>query len=205
MLYVDIVLRMIIVKGDLSSIEFNPRKPWRRQDDTPTPDMRSRHSLSPAQGDAATLKAKSILSEVVVLKLTNSVVAKLLSARPVLIAAVVIVTGAYITVDAIRSTPYQARSTNFGVAALAFLVFLAGVTAEAIALEIGTEITLALQNVFGVAAMLSRSVALTPLGSQIFNDGRVQRIADLKTTAKDFMAARVSVENPLAVDDTTTS
>ena len=64
-------------------------------------------------------------------------------------------------------SPYEARSTNHGVVALNVLIFLAGCTAEAIALETGSEIALAAQQVFGVATALigvGTLFALTPLG-----------------------------------------
>ena len=45
-------------------------------------------------------------------------------------------TGTYLTYDCVTSSPYDARSINRGVASLNLLIFLAGCTAQAIAMEI---------------------------------------------------------------------
>ena len=85
--------------------------------------------------------------------------------------------------QSLSSAPYHARSTNRGVVALNILIFLAGCTAEAIALEVGSEVALVLQQVFGVCSavvVLGTLCALTPLGSLIFNDGKVQRFSTIK-------------------------
>ena len=76
-----------------------------------------------------------------------------------------------------KSAPYPGRSTNVGVASLAALVFAAGCTAEAIALDKGSEIALVLQQIFGVASAVtvcSTLFVLTPLGSRLFSDAKVQ-------------------------------
>ena len=97
-------------------------------------------------------------------------------------------------------SPYEARSTNRGVTALNVLIFLAGCTAEAIALETGSEIALAAQQVFGVATALigvGTLFALTPLGSRVFKDGKVQRLSALVATEN-----ATEVKNPLEdIDD----
>ena len=96
-------------------------------------------------------------------------------------------------------SPYEARSTNHGVVALNVLIFLAGCTAEAIALETGSEIALTAQQVFGVATALigvGTLFALTPLGSRVFKDGKVQRLSALAATDN-----ATEVKNPLDDSD----
>ena len=97
-------------------------------------------------------------------------------------------------------SPYEARSTNHGVTALNVLIFLAGCTAEAIALETGSEIALAAQQVFGVATALigvGTLFALTPLGSRVFKDSKVQRLSALAAADN-----ATEVKNPLGdIDD----
>ena len=59
------------------------------------------------------------------------------------------------------------------------LIFLAGCTAEAIALQLGTTIALVAQQIFGIITAvigLGTLFALTPLGSLVFKDGNVQRL-----------------------------
>jgi hypothetical protein len=85
------------------------------------------------------------------------------------------------------------------VVALNVLIFLAGCTAEAIALETGSEIALAAQQVFGVATALigvGTLFALTPLGSRVFKDGKVQRLSALAATGN-----ATEVKNPLEDSD----
>ena len=63
--------------------------------------------------------------------------------------------------------------------ALNILIFLAGCTAEAIALQSGTTIALVAQQIFGIMTAvigLGTLFALTPLGSRVFKDGNVQRL-----------------------------
>ena len=74
---------------------------------------------------------------------------------------------------------------------------VAGCTAEAIALEVGSELALVLQQIFGVCSLLvvvGTLVALTPVGARLFNDGKVQRFppAEGKSSSGD------TVPNPLA-------
>lgn len=121
----------------------------------------------------------------VVLKLANTAAARLLSNRPALVAAIVIITGAYLTHNLVVSALYDARSTNKGAAALNLLIFLTGCTAEAIALEIGSEVAGALQQAFGAAVALTVAgtlFALTPIGSRLFIDGKMQRIEALSAS-----------------------
>ena len=55
---------------------------------------------------------------------------------------------------------------------------VAGCTAAAIALEVGSEVALVLQQIFGVCSLLvvvGTLCALTPIGSRLFNDGKVRK------------------------------
>ena len=82
--------------------------------------------------------------------------------------------------------------------ALNVLIFIAGRTAEAIALETGSGIALAAQQIFGIATALigvGTLFALTPLGSRVFKDGKVQRLSAL--TATDA----AEIKNPLSIGD----
>ena len=75
---------------------------------------------------------------------------------------------------------------------LSILIFLAGCTAEAIALEIDSCIALVAQQVFGVATALIGAFtlfALTPLGSRMFN-GKMQMIST--------QVAGTELSNPIA-------
>ena len=108
--------------------------------------------------------------------------------------------------DAVRSAPYQGRSTNVGVAALNLLVFLAGCTAEAIALETASETALLLQQIFGVSSMLisiGTLFALTPLGSRLFSDTKEIRFPEPlsgdKAEHKDI--SKVAMDNPLIAEE----
>ena len=74
---------------------------------------------------------------------------------------------------------------------------VAGCTAEAIALEVGSEVALVLQQFFGVCSLLvvvGTLIALTPVGARLFNDGKVQPFppAEVKSSSGD------TVPNPLA-------
>ena len=73
---------------------------------------------------------------------------------------------------------------------------VAGCTAEAIALEVGSEVALVLQQIFGVCSLLvvvGTLCALTPIGSRLFNDGKVRRLAppEVKSSSGD------AISNPL--------
>ena len=76
---------------------------------------------------------------------------------------------------------------------------VAGCTAEAIALEVGSEVALVLQQFFGVCSLLvvvGTLIALTPVGARLFNDGKVQRLAPAGVIVKS--SSGDTVPNPLA-------
>lgn len=82
------------------------------------------------------------------------------------------------------------------------LIFLAGCTAKAIALEIAPESALVLQQIFGIASgvtLVGTLLALTPLGSSwLFNDAHVHKFAAFG----DAPAAKTHHDNPMLVKDT---
>ena len=100
----------------------------------------------------------------------------------------------YVTVS---SAPYRGRGTNVGVGALNLLIFLAGCTAEAIALEAAPETALVLQQIFGIASavtMIGTLLALTPLGSSwLCNDAHVHKFA----ASGDGTSATTQHDNPV--------
>ena len=97
---------------------------------------------------------------------------------------------------AVSGAPYRGRSTNVGVAALSLLVFLAGCTAEAIALGTASETALVLQQIFGIVSaviFVGTLFALTPLGSRLFSDAQVQKFA----VSGDDTRATTQHDNPV--------
>ena len=97
----------------------------------------------------------------------------------------------------VSSAPYRGRSTNVGVGALNLLIFLAGCTAEAIALEAAPETALVLQQTFGIASAVTVTgtlLALTPVGSSwLFNDTHVHKFA----ASGDGTSATTQHDNPV--------
>lgn len=79
------------------------------------------------------------------------------------------------------------------------LIFLAGCTAEAIALQACSTIVLITQQIFGIATVVVRLgtlFALTPLGSRVFKDGKVQPLPKSRMIGKEG----TEVRNPIKDD-----
>ena len=148
----------------------------------------------------------------VALKLLNTIVAKLLSSHPGLIASAVIATGAYLAVEPIYasgsarwSKPYRDKTTNQSVVALGVLVFCAGVTSQMIVWYPRSHVTQLAQALFGVAALLvvvATLLVLTPVGEPFARAWIRCTVEDHQPTKHDAVVTRekhFDAENPLSV------
>ena len=79
--------------------------------------------------------------------------------------------------------------------ALNILILLSGCTSQVIALEPDSRIALVAQEAFGVATALiglGTILALTPLGSRAFKDGKVQQLESVNNPMES--------QNPMDVE-----
>ena len=232
-----LALRIQRVRGNLSSIEFDWKKPWTLRNDMLV-EQHVRHPLQPVEDESKDpsdvgvintvsaefhdrnrvfvelLRFRLLLcahAKVVALKLLNTIVSKLLSSYPELIAASVIVTGAYLTAEPIYasgsarwSKPYRDKTTNQGVVALGILVLFAGVTSELLVWYPGSQAASIAQSLFGVIALLvvtATLLALTPIG-ELFARAWIRCTLEDKPSfesdAMETMKEPRETENPLS-------
>ena len=210
MLYTLLVMRIQRVRGNLSSIEFYPLRPWDLRDDM----LVKQWQLHPLQQHETSDQAgalHSMVNTVIILKLFTTTASKLLSSYPSVVAGTVVVTGVYLACEPVYlsrgaawSKPYPDRTTNQGLTALGGLVFLAGATAEVLVLSPGSQMARISQSVFGIAAALivtATVFVLTPFGAPC---GRAWAkcaagAADRQKGRSDS-GATVEVANPLAAE-----
>jgi hypothetical protein len=88
------------------------------------------------------------------LKIVNVAVAKLMSSHGSVVAAMVMLTGAYLTATTLHEEPYRKTSVNNGVATIGVTVFFAGCAAEVTTIYPYSQGASVCQSLFGVITAL---------------------------------------------------
>ena len=93
-----------------------------------------------------------------------------MSSHGSIVAAMVMLTGAYLTAATLHATPYRKASVNDGVATIGVTVFLAGCAAEVTAIDPHSQGASVCRSLFGAITALVGAwtlTTLTPLASML--------------------------------------